>query len=149
MADFRLEHFTPYRLARAAQILSDEFAAVYKSRFGLSMPEWRVLAHVSDTGGASVRDIEARVGLEKSKVSRAAARLVARGLLSKDSSASDRRLVSLALTPAGVALMADLLPLANAYQAQLDARFGAALTELDTALTQILSDGAITEMQQD
>lgn len=143
---FDLDLFTPYRLARAAQAVSEDFARVYRARFGLSVAEWRVLAHVNNTGsqengeasGVSVRDVEARVGLDKSKVSRAAARLEARGLLSKCPSNTDRRLVALALTSAGRAMMAELLPLAQAYQLQLAEKLGGEFERFDAVLEQLV-----------
>jgi DNA-binding MarR family transcriptional regulator len=141
---FHLEEFTPYRLARAAQLMSDAFAETYRKRFGLSVSDWRVLVHVSDIdtakgGSASIRDIEARVGMEKSKVSRAASRLVARGLLTKTTSTSDKRLVSLSLTDQGAALMAELLPLARAFQNKIEAELGASLSALDRGLDAVLA----------
>ncbi|MEX2081804.1 MAG: MarR family transcriptional regulator, partial [Dehalococcoidia bacterium] len=41
-----LERFLPYRLNRAAEAVSQRFAAVYRSRYGLTRPEWRTLATV-------------------------------------------------------------------------------------------------------
>lgn len=137
---FHLEGFLPYRLTVAAQRLSEGLARQYRDRFGISIPEWRVLVHVSAGGDVSVRDLEARVAMEKSKASRAAARLVARGLLEKTVNADDRRLVQLCLTPEGRALMAELLPLAQAYQDDLTARLGALADSFETALNALEAD---------
>ena len=109
---FDLDRFTPYRLAVAAERTSEELARQYRARFGISIPEWRVLVHLAHSGDVSVRDIEARVQLEKSRVSRAASRLEAAGHVEKRAHDGDRRLVRLALTPQGRALMDELLPLA-------------------------------------
>src|SRR6056297_1094233 len=87
LPDFDLGRFTPYRLAVAAEKTSEELARQYHARFGISIPEWRVLVHLAQPiDGAetvSVRDIEARVAMEKSKVSRAAKRLEASGHIEK------------------------------------------------------------------
>ena len=119
MATFNLTRFLPYRLSVLAAKVSADFAAVYARRFDLSVPEWRVLAHLGQSGDVSVREIHARVHMDKSKVSRAAARLELRGLVRKAEHLSDRRLVSLSLTDAGHALMAEMAPLATGFEAVL------------------------------
>lgn len=140
LPDFDLMRFTPYRLAVAAQVLSEGLARQYRDRFGISIPEWRVIVHVAHAGGASVRDIEAKVAMEKSKVSRAAARLEAKGLITKRVNDADRRLVRLTLTAAGRRLMADLLPVAQAFQDEIAGRLGPALDALETGLDALLGD---------
>lgn len=136
---FALDRFLPYRLAVLAQRVSRDFSAIYRDRFGLSVAEWRVLAHLSASGAVSVRDLHLRADLEKSKASRAAARLEAAGLVAKKAGEGDRRLVSLTLTPAGRETMGALIPLAEAYEAEVLARLApedrAALDRAITALT--------------
>ncbi|AXS40812.1 MarR family winged helix-turn-helix transcriptional regulator [Breoghania sp. L-A4] len=119
MTAFDLAHFLPYRLSVLAARVSADFAAVYARRFDLSVPEWRVLAHLAQGGDVSVREIHARVDMDKSKVSRAAQRLELRGLVSKAAHPRDKRLVSLSLTDAGQALMAEIAPLALGFEAAL------------------------------
>jgi DNA-binding MarR family transcriptional regulator len=137
---FDLAHFTPYRLAVAAQKVSDELARIYETRHGISNPEWRVLAHLAYSGNVSVRDIEARIAMEKSKVSRAASRLEAAGLIAKAVNSGDRRLVQLTLTEKGQAVMADLVPLAIAYQAEIENRLAAAFDGFDAGLDLLLGE---------
>ncbi len=140
---FDLAGFTPYRLAVAAKRTSEELARQYRARFGISIPEWRVLVHLAHAGDVSVRDIEARVAMEKYEVSRAAKRLAGAGLIVKRAHEGDRRLVRLALTAEGEALMRDLLPLAQAYQEEIDRRLGAALAGLEAGLDRLLADWEI------
>ena len=102
---FELDRFLPYRLTVAAGRVSRRFARLYEAETGLSIPEWRVLAHLAQAGSVSVRDIHARVDMDKSKVSRAAARLEEAGLVQKLEHETDRRLVALSLTPKGGAVM--------------------------------------------
>jgi DNA-binding MarR family transcriptional regulator len=89
-----------------------------------------------------VRDLERRAGLEKSKASRAAARLEAAGYVAKAQNAGDRRLVSLSLTAEGRALMAELLPLALAYQKRLEALLADHLGALEAALDLMMEEPA-------
>ncbi|PFG64815.1 DNA-binding MarR family transcriptional regulator [Thioclava sp. ES.031] len=149
MPEFDLYSFTPYRLAVAAEKLSERLARQYRDRFGISIPEWRVLVHLAQSDDVSVRDIEARVAMEKSKVSRAASRLEASGLIAKTRHEGDKRLVKLRLTAKrlvklrltanGRAMMAELLVLANAFQAELVAELGDAATKLETGLDRLLA----------
>lgn len=124
MSDFDIDSFIPYRLAVLAGKVSREFSRNYHERFGLSRAEWRVLAHLAAEGPASVREIHAHVDLDKSRVSRAATRLEGEGLISKEEHPSDGRLVTLALTDAGRAVMAELAGIANEFQADLLSRLG-------------------------
>lgn len=138
--EFDLMHFTPYRLTVVAQRLSDGLAKQYRSKYGISVPEWRVLVHLTHSGNVSVRDIEARVAMEKSKVSRAASRLEESGYIVKRINDNDRRLVQLALTEKGEELMSKLLPLAVAFQAEIEAKLGEAFAGLEAGVELLLGE---------
>lgn len=140
LPDFDLDRFMPYRLSVAAARTSEALAKQYKSRFGISIPEWRVLVHLAQSGNVSVRDIEKRVAMEKPKVSRAATRLEEAGYIRKKMHDTDKRLVSLSLTRKGKALMAKLLPLALAFQNELETQLGRSLAGLEKGLDRLLDD---------
>jgi DNA-binding MarR family transcriptional regulator len=123
---FDLNAFLPYQLAVVAARISRDFARRYSTEFGLTIPEWRVIAHLAQAGTVSVREIHERVDMDKSKVSRAAARLEAAGLIAKAPHPTDRRLVALSLTGTGQALMARITPIARSYEAEVEARLGPA-----------------------
>jgi DNA-binding MarR family transcriptional regulator len=124
MHKFDLSAFLPYQLAVVSARVSKGFAERYRAEFGLSIPEWRVLAHLAGGDAVSVREIHARVDMDKSKVSRAAARLEEAGLIEKRDHADDRRLVDMRLTDAGRDLIGRIMPIADAYQAEVEARLG-------------------------
>lgn len=138
MTPFVLNDFLPYRLAVAASRVSRAFERRYMAQTGLSVSEWRVLAHLSQQGEVSVREIQARVDMEKSKVSRAASRLEAEGLVTKVLNPEDRRLVSLSLTNEGRALMERLIPIADAFQAEVQALLGPQPEGFSDGLTRIM-----------
>lgn len=119
MTDFNLDDFLPYQLAELSRRVSAGFSRHYKDRYGISVAEWRVLAHLSQQEAVSVREIHHRVGMDKPKVSRAATRLEGAGFVTKVVNPNDRRLVELSLTPQGRELIATLAPIAAAYQARL------------------------------
>lgn len=124
MSDFNLETFLPYQLAVLSARLSKGFAKHYRDRFGITVSEWRVIAHLSQAQAVSVREICARVDLEKPRVSRAAARLEAAGFVEKRTNPRDRRLIEISLTEKGRLMMQELTPIAHAYEAKLAAALG-------------------------
>lgn len=134
MSTFVLDEFLPYQLSVAAQRISREFSALYRDRFGISIPEWRVVAHLSREERVSVREIHDRVDMDKSKVSRAASRLEAQGYVSKRTNPSDRRLVELELTPKGRALVDEIAPIAREFEGRVLDRLGPSAAGLRDAL---------------
>jgi len=135
--DFDLTAFLPYRINAAASRISRAFADRYREEFGISIPEWRVLAHLHHAGDVSVRDIEARVDMEKSKVSRAASRLEQAGYITKAVNEADRRLLALRLMPEGQALVARLIPVAMQFQDEMLVQLGPLAEGLDAALARL------------
>jgi DNA-binding MarR family transcriptional regulator len=115
-ATLDLDRFLPYLVNVLASRLSRELASAYEKRFGISIPEWRVIAHLSQNRNVSVREIHERVDMDKAKVSRAAARLEGAGIVEKKVNGADRRLVELQLTKKGRKMFAEIEPLALAYE---------------------------------
>jgi DNA-binding MarR family transcriptional regulator len=101
---------------RPGNPLSTELSAEYGQRFGISIPEWRVLAHLSQHERISVREIYLRVQMDKTKFSRAAACLERAGLIEKAVPKDDRRLVALSPTREGRALFSRIAPLALDFE---------------------------------
>jgi DNA-binding MarR family transcriptional regulator len=122
--DFKLEDFLPYRLSVTATRVSRLFARRYSEDFGLSIPEWRVLAMIGLHGTLSPSAVGERTAMDKVKVSRAAASLVARGLLKQAPDPSDGRGRLLSLTRKGVATHRGVVPLARELEVQLASGLG-------------------------
>jgi DNA-binding MarR family transcriptional regulator len=137
---FDLTGFLPYRLSVAAGAVSRRFAARYSAEAGLSIPEWRVLAHLAAQSPVSVRDVTQRVSLDKSVVSRAATRLEGLGFISRSAHDGDQRLVALELTGTGHALMARLGRIAEAFQAELVAELGPEAAAFGRALDRLIDE---------
>lgn len=114
-SEFDLSSFLPYQLAVLANRTSRNFSRHYSEAYGLSIPEWRVMAHLSQVSEVSVREIYERVEMDKSKVTRAAQRLEAIGLIRKVTNSKDKRLVALSLTQEGQSVMAKIVPLADGF----------------------------------
>jgi DNA-binding MarR family transcriptional regulator len=119
LTPFKLDDFLPYQLAELARAVSAGFSRHYRERYGITVAEWRVVAHLSQENAVSVREITRRVAMDKPKVSRAASRLEAAGYVTKVTNETDRRLVELSLTDKGREMVETLRPLADAYDAEL------------------------------
>ena len=117
--EFRLEDFLPYRLSVAANRVSRRFADRYGAEFGLSIPEWRVMAVLGRFGRLPAREISLRTAMDKVKVSRAVRQLAARGFLEREADGADARLQWLALSPAGRDVHTAILPMARALEAEV------------------------------
>lgn len=100
----QIDRFFPYRLAVVAEAFSRRLAAVYGRRHGLSREEWRLLFLLQDEGTLDSLRLAQRTSLDKVQVSRAAARLQSKGLITREVLGADRRLRNYALTDAGRAL---------------------------------------------
>src|SRR5687768_2342777 len=52
-----LSEFLPYQLSITSNAVSGRIALEYRQRFGLSVPEWRVMAVLGDAGPLTQRDL--------------------------------------------------------------------------------------------
>lgn len=117
--DFELSAFLPYRLAVLSERASRRLSIVYEKSYGLSVAEWRVLVHLNRCEKVSVREIHNCVNLEKSRVSRAVARLETMGMVEKLPGEADGRLVEISLSDKGKAALAEILPAALVIEQKL------------------------------
>ena len=135
---FHLQEFLPYSITVLAGKMSEQFAAQYQNQFDITVAEWRVLAHIVYDDQLSVREISAAVVIDKAKTSRAIARLEAAGYVRKQAGKTDGRLIRVSLTPKGRRLYDQIVPLANAFQADLlDALDKDQSAELQDALARL------------
>lgn len=121
---FQLENFMPYRLAVAADSVSRLIAREHLTKSGLGMSEWRLLAAVGRFGVLSPTAAGEHTAMDKVKVSRAAASLVASGLMRQTQDPADGRGRLLRLTRKGSALYADVAPTAQEIEESLMAGLG-------------------------
>lgn len=121
MADDRLslEEFLPYRLNRLADVVSREFSRIYRERYGLTRPEWRILATLGQYGTMTATAIGGHSAMHKTKVSRAVAALEKRKWLVRTSDPADRRVDHLSLTKAGEKIYREMVPVAKAFETRL------------------------------
>jgi DNA-binding MarR family transcriptional regulator len=114
-----LEDFLPYRLSILSNTVSGTIAGAYSKRFGLSIPEWRIMAVLSRHPGLSASEVAERTLMDKVAVSRAVAKLIKSGRITRRFADQDRRRSILQLSPAGEAVHAEVAPLALKFEQEL------------------------------
>ncbi len=103
--------FVPFRLNRLAAEVSAALSSEYQARYGLDIPEWRVLATLGFRNDAcSAQYIAHCTRTHKSTISRAVTALVKRQLVERVENEDDRREYRLRMTRKGKALYRKLIP---------------------------------------
>jgi DNA-binding MarR family transcriptional regulator len=106
-----LFRFVPFRLNRLAAEVSSALASEYQARYGLDIPEWRVMATLGFRNDAcSAQYIAYCTRTHKSTISRAVTALMGRQLVERVENEDDRREFRLRLTRKGKALYEQLIP---------------------------------------
>jgi DNA-binding MarR family transcriptional regulator len=106
-----LFRFMPFRLNRLAAEVSAALSSEYRERYGLDIPEWRVLATLGFRNEAcSAQYIAHCTRTHKSTISRAVTALMARQLVERVENSDDRREYRLRMTRKGSALYEELIP---------------------------------------
>lgn len=118
--DYQLAGFLPYQLSITSNAVSDLIAQRYRSRFGLKVTEWRVIAVLGDAQERSARltqrDLTEATLMDKVAVNRACKVLEERGLLTRVDNENDGRSHLLALTDEGEGIHREVMPLAKATE---------------------------------
>ncbi len=103
--------FVPFRLNRLAAEVSAALSSEYQERYGLDIPEWRVLATLGFRNDASSAQYIAHcTRTHKSTISRAVTALMRRQLVERVENEDDRREFQLRMTRKGKALYEELIP---------------------------------------
>jgi DNA-binding MarR family transcriptional regulator len=106
-----LFRFVPFRLNRLAAEVSAALSTEYHARYGLDIPEWRVLATLGFRDDAcSAQYIAHCTRTHKSTISRAVTALMTRQLVERVENEDDRREFALRMTRKGKALYQELIP---------------------------------------
>src|SRR6516165_8310145 len=114
----KLEDFLPHRLNVLSSLVSQALTRVY-GRYGISIPEWRVLVTLGENGVMTGKAVGAHTHMHKTKVSRAVAQLADRRFVTRRANRADMRESFLSLTPAGRALYEELAPSALEFMNKL------------------------------
>ena len=114
-----LEEFLPYRLAILSHTVSTSIARAYDQRFGLTIPEWRVIAILGRYPGLSAVEVADRTLMDKVAVSRAVTKLISNGRIDREFADADRRRSILNLSDEGRKVHNEIAPLALKFEREL------------------------------
>ena len=109
----------PIGSTSCASLVSQALSRIYAERYGIGVPEWRVLVTLGQFGMMTGKAIGAHSHMHKTKVSRAVALLEQRKLVARRANRADLREAFLSLTPAGRAIYDELAPIALEFADQL------------------------------
>ena len=109
-APLKLEHFLPYQLNVVSSLVSQALSRVYARRYGIGVPEWRVVVTLGQHGVMTAKAIGAHTHMHKTKVSRAVALLEKRRLVARRANRQDMREAFLSLTAAGRTMYEEVAP---------------------------------------
>ena len=102
-------------------------------RHGLRLPQYAVLAALSDFGALAPHELATRLRADRSHISGYVDALVQRGWVRREPDPADRRRLTVTLTATGAALLADLTEAAAASQRTF--LHGLSVTEQRTLVT--------------
>src|SRR5580658_7332496 len=118
-APLKLEQFLPYQLNVVSSLVSQALSRVYARRYGIGVPEWRVVVTLGQHGVMTAKAIGAHTHMHKTKVSRAVALLEQRRLIARRANRDDMRETFLSLTTAGRAMYEEVAPHALEFARRL------------------------------
>ena len=125
-----LDEFLPYKLAVLSHSVSSLVARVYDKRFGLTIPEWRVIAIVGRFPGLSAVEVAERTMMDKVAVSRAVTKLIKSGRIDREFADADRRRSILNLSEQGIQVHDEIAPFA--LKMEEDLLHGLSADEVET-----------------
>jgi DNA-binding MarR family transcriptional regulator len=114
-----LEDFLPHRLNVLSSLVSQALTRVYSRRYGIGIPEWRVLVTLGQYGVMTGKAVGAHTHMHKTKVSRAVAQLEERKLITRRANRADLREAFLSLTPDGRLVYQEAAPVALEFTQRL------------------------------
>ena len=112
----QLNDMLAYKVAMLSSDLSESLAAVYEP-YGLTMPEWRVLATLGNATSLTSKYIAAATRLDKVKTSRALRQLEVKRLVKRETNKNDKRAINISLSAEGKRTYHAITPLVAKWQA--------------------------------
>lgn len=118
-----VDDYLLYLLARASNDVSAQFHACLRD-YGLQVPEWRVLATLSDGDGRKLGDLAAITLQHQPTMTKIVDRMERSGLVTRRQGAEDRREVRVHITPEGRKRVDAALRGAKAHEAEVLSGYG-------------------------
>ena len=119
ISKLRLDEFLPYQLSVTSNAVSDLIARSYRGRFGLKIPEWRVMAVLGEHSSMTQREMVVATAMDKVTINRASTSLSTRGLIERAANSQDGRSHHVMLSAAGRELYQEIVPQALEIRSDL------------------------------
>ncbi|MDX1499578.1 MAG: MarR family transcriptional regulator [Woeseiaceae bacterium] len=116
---FDLNQYLPCQLATVSHTIMRSIASILEDRFGITTPEWKVLAIIAEKPGLSAVSVARLAEMDTVAVSRAVTKLLDRGLIDRELDSEDRRRSVLNLSADGADLYQQVIPVAEELEASL------------------------------
>jgi DNA-binding MarR family transcriptional regulator len=114
-----LINFLPYQLSVVANRVSQSIGRIFKEKFDLQIPEWRILVTLYAVDSMSFNEVTEKTSMDKTRVSRAQRRMIDLKLISTQIDPNDKRKINLSLTQQGREICKSIIPEAKARDAWL------------------------------
>jgi DNA-binding MarR family transcriptional regulator len=106
---FDRQAFVPFLMEVITYRIAANANRLYQSKFGVGLPEWRVISALALEPGSTVVELSTRSNIDAGAVSRVVFSLRRSGLISHKVDTADRRRRKLVLTTTGLALHDEML----------------------------------------
>jgi len=114
-----LQNFLPYQLSILSNKISSGIANYYKSKHDISIPQWRVLALLSNSSKLTAKDLSKQSQMDKVRISRTVKSLEEKHLIKEAQCKIDARSKRYNLTQQGITLFNEVKPKALDFEKQL------------------------------
>ena len=114
-----LSQFLTYRIARLHFALNAQAATILSQETDITLGQWRILLMMGTERASTSRELISKSGLDPAIISRTLRSLERSGFVTLTRSEPDRRVLRLALTPAGTKLHDQVLPRMKGRQKML------------------------------
>lgn len=114
-----LDDFLPYQMSTTSNAVSVLISNDYKSKFGLKIPEWRVMAVLGSRGVSTQRELVEATLMDKVTVNRAVKNLSDRALLDRSPNNADGRSHHIMLSKTGEELYDQIMPAAEVMERKI------------------------------
>jgi len=125
---YRFTDSVPYLLNRVGVSVAERFTRRLEQH-DVTLPMYRVLAVLRQTGTHTLGELSGMVSVELSTLSRLIGNMVRRGLVTRIRPESNARIVEIDLTPDGAAMADRLMPIATLFEDTLIADMDPAQVE--------------------
>jgi DNA-binding MarR family transcriptional regulator len=118
-SDLDLEDYLTYRISTLSRMLDRQSVRFLSDKFGISLTERRILARLSQCDESTVRQLSVELSIDKGRISRATASLIAMECVARNSDPRDGRSAIFTITSTGRRLEAKIVDQGRARQALL------------------------------